>query len=228
MSFEVLNIYPLSVPDCLPSRVVDRSELTVLGLEVWRGLRRQQNLQRPSESTDIQTSIFHGQDFIKSHYIGAMRNCEVFLNFLYQWNHFVLSWPSQSTLRMDRHIYLRDLSFGSHLIWIRSKVWPKRCSDALTCNDNKLRSVLILAPWDNVIVACQYLEAVEIIEFEEYTKIFLRKQIPIGYKIAVDAIKASEKTIKFWVPIGSATTDVSLRTMYIHTIWNLITFLPTT
>ena len=34
VSFEVLNIYPLSVPDCLPSRVVDRSELTVLGLEV--------------------------------------------------------------------------------------------------------------------------------------------------------------------------------------------------
>ncbi len=78
-----------------------------------------------------------------------------------------------------------------------------------TSDDKKLRSVLHLAPEDNVVVACLDLKPGEFFEIVGHSPVKLHQRILIGHKVALCTIKKSEKIVKFGMPIGSAAEDIS-------------------
>jgi altronate dehydratase len=75
--------------------------------------------------------------------------------------------------------------------------------------------LLRLAPQDNVACATATLVAGQIVSMDDAT-ITVVTAIPIGHKVAVRAIAAGEKILKFGCPIGSATRDIKLGE-HVHT-----------
>ncbi len=67
--------------------------------------------------------------------------------------------------------------------------------------------LLRLAPEDNVAVAAMAIEAGQTLPWEGRTITFAGA-IPTGHKVAVVAIAAGEKVIKYGAPIGSATCAI--------------------
>lgn len=63
-------------------------------------------------------------------------------------------------------------------------------------------------PVDNVLIAAIALQAGEKILWEG-NEIAIKELIPLGHKIAFKSIKCGEKVIKYGLPIGSATQDIS-------------------
>ena len=72
-------------------------------------------------------------------------------------------------------------------------------------NDPRL---LLLDPADNVFVAIRTIEAGETLCLGG-AKVAVPQRITLGHKIAVRAIRAGEKILKYRAPIGSATRDVA-------------------
>jgi hypothetical protein len=67
--------------------------------------------------------------------------------------------------------------------------------------------VLVLAPADNVGVAIKDLAAGEVVIVDS-RPITCVDAVALGHKIALTAIAAGQKIIKFGAPIGSATRDI--------------------
>ena len=61
-----------------------------------------------------------------------------------------------------------------------------------TSDDKKSRSVLHLAPENNVVVACHDLKPGEFFEIEGHSPVKLHQRILIGHKVALRAIKKLE------------------------------------
>lgn len=77
------------------------------------------------------------------------------------------------------------------------------------------RRLLLLAPEDNVLVACCDLPAgAELLVDGEPVR--LEREVPTGHKIARRAIAAGEKVVKYGAPIGSARTPIA-KGDYVHT-----------
>ena len=72
----------------------------------------------------------------------------------------------------------------------------------------KLRSVLHLAPEDNVVVACRDLKSGEFFEIMGHSPVKLHQLILIGHKVALRAIKKLGKIVKFGMPVVSAREDI--------------------
>ena len=67
--------------------------------------------------------------------------------------------------------------------------------------------LLRIAPQDNVAVAVAALEPGHQVTFEDQT-ITIEDPIPMGHKVALTAIAAGGKVVKYGAPIGSATRDI--------------------
>lgn len=77
------------------------------------------------------------------------------------------------------------------------------------------RRVLVLAPEDNICVACQDLDpGTELLIDGTPTR--LAEAIPTGHKLARRAIAAGEKVVKYGAPIGSARQAIAAGS-YVHT-----------
>jgi altronate dehydratase small subunit len=85
-------------------------------------------------------------------------------------------------------------------------------TDATDATD---RSVLLLSPEDNVVVACRDLVEGEQVAIEGITLI-LTCAVPTGHKLARRAIRAGERVLKYGAPIGSARVAVAAGD-YVHT-----------
>jgi altronate dehydratase small subunit len=89
-------------------------------------------------------------------------------------------------------------------------------------NDSRL---LQLAPGDNICAARSTIETGETILIEG-REITVPEQIPTGHKIAIQAIAAGEKVLKYGAPIGSATEPIAPGD-YVHTHNLKSDYLPT-
>lgn len=88
--------------------------------------------------------------------------------------------------------------------------------------------LLLLAPEDNVVVACRDLREGEAVVIDG-TAVRLAEPVPTGHKIGRRAVAAGERVVKHGAPIGSATRDIApgervhthnLRSDYIEsTLW---------
>ncbi|MCL6608584.1 MAG: UxaA family hydrolase [Geminicoccaceae bacterium] len=77
------------------------------------------------------------------------------------------------------------------------------------------RRLLLLAPEDNVLVACGDLPAgTELVIDGEPVR--LAREVPTGHKLARRAIAAGEKVVKYGAPIGSAREPIA-KGAYVHT-----------
>lgn len=86
---------------------------------------------------------------------------------------------------------------------------------AQTVAESTDRRVLVLAPEDNICVACQDLEAgTELII--DGAAVRLPQAVPTGHKLARRDIAAGEKVIKYGAPIGSARLPITAGA-YVHT-----------
>jgi len=65
-----------------------------------------------------------------------------------------------------------------------------------------------LSPPDNVAVALRTLKSGETVALEGHP-IVIRKQIPVGHKLAARAIAMGERVIKYSCQIGTAKTDIA-------------------
>ena len=81
--------------------------------------------------------------------------------------------------------------------------------------DGTDRRVLILAPEDNVAVACCDLEAGTVLALDG-TAVTLERPVPTGHKLARRAIGAGERVVKHGAPIGSAGEPIAAGA-YVHT-----------
>jgi altronate dehydratase len=70
------------------------------------------------------------------------------------------------------------------------------------------RRLLRLHPADNVVTVIVMIGAGEEIVIEG-TAVRTASGIPLGHKVATRAIATGEKVLKYGVPIGSATRDIS-------------------
>ncbi len=77
------------------------------------------------------------------------------------------------------------------------------------------RRVLLLAPEDNVVVACRDLDGGEEVAIDG-VPLVLPEPVPTGHKLARRAIRAGERVLKYGAPIGSARVDVAAGE-YVHT-----------
>ena len=68
--------------------------------------------------------------------------------------------------------------------------------------------VVVLAPEDNVAVACTTLEAGTVLEVGG-ARLKLERRVTTGHKVARRPIRAGEKVVKYGAPIGSATRDIA-------------------
>jgi hypothetical protein len=73
-------------------------------------------------------------------------------------------------------------------------------------NDSRL---LLLDGADNVFVVTQTLEAGQVLTVAG-ERITVPRRLALGHKLAARAIRAGETILKYGVPIGSATRDISL------------------
>ena len=70
------------------------------------------------------------------------------------------------------------------------------------------RRVVVLAPGDNVAVACATLEAGTTLLIDG-AEVVLDRRVTTGHKVARRPIRAGEKVVKYGAPIGSATRDIA-------------------
>ena len=75
--------------------------------------------------------------------------------------------------------------------------------------------VLRLAPEDNVAVAVITIDAGETVLLEGQP-VTAAQRIPAGHKLAITAISAGEKVVKYGLPIGSATCAIGAG-CHVHT-----------
>lgn len=75
--------------------------------------------------------------------------------------------------------------------------------------------ILVLAPADNVAVACRDLPAGETVRIDG-GEVTLEREVPTGHKLARRAIAAGETVLKYGAPIGSARAAIAPGT-YVHT-----------
>lgn len=87
------------------------------------------------------------------------------------------------------------------------------------------RRVLVLAPSDNVVVACTDLEAGTVLVIDGRS-VAIDQAVPTGHKLARRSIATGEKIVKYGAPIGSARMSIAAGA-YVHT-HNLISdYIPT-
>lgn len=77
------------------------------------------------------------------------------------------------------------------------------------------RRLLLLAPSDNVVVACCDLDQGVEVELDG-AAVRLGTAVPTGHKLARRAIAPGEKVLKYGAPIGSARTAIAAGE-YVHT-----------
>jgi hypothetical protein len=77
------------------------------------------------------------------------------------------------------------------------------------------RRILVLAPEDNIAVACCDLEAGSELVIDGRT-VRLEERVPTGHKLARGPIPAGQKIVKYGAPIGSARADIPAGA-YVHT-----------
>jgi altronate dehydratase len=77
------------------------------------------------------------------------------------------------------------------------------------------RRILLLAPEDNVVVACCDLPAGTELSIDGAV-VRLDREVPIGHKIARRPIAEGEKVIKYGAPIGSAREAIA-KGAHVHT-----------
>ncbi len=77
------------------------------------------------------------------------------------------------------------------------------------------RRLLLLAPEDNVVVACCDLPAGAELSIDG-EPVRLDRDVPTGHKLARRAIAAGEKVIKYGAPIGSARVPIA-KGSHVHT-----------
>lgn len=87
------------------------------------------------------------------------------------------------------------------------------------------RRLLRLHPDDNVAAVADTIEPGETIAFDGGV-ITMTDRVPIGHKVAIRAIAAGEKVVKYGAPIGSATQDIRPG-QYVHTHNLASDYLPT-
>jgi altronate dehydratase len=78
-----------------------------------------------------------------------------------------------------------------------------------------MNPVLVISGADNVATALEPLEAGRIVDLGGIT-VTIAEAIPRGHKVALRAIPAGERVIKYGSPIGSASTDIAAGT-HVHT-----------
>ena len=69
--------------------------------------------------------------------------------------------------------------------------------------------LLFLNPRDNVCTAISPIASGVTLQING-TKVLVEKNIPLGFKVAACNIAINETIVKYGVPIGSATQDISL------------------
>jgi hypothetical protein len=87
------------------------------------------------------------------------------------------------------------------------------------------RRVIVLAPEDNVCVACQDLDAGTLLPIDG-VPVRLAQAVPTGHKLARRAIAAGEKVVKYGAPIGSAREPIAAGA-YVHTHNLASDYIPT-
>ena len=70
-----------------------------------------------------------------------------------------------------------------------------------------MKAVLVISERDNVATALEALEAGRVIAGT--VPFTVREAIPRGHKVALCAIPAGERVIKYGSPIGSASSDIA-------------------
>lgn len=86
--------------------------------------------------------------------------------------------------------------------------------------------LLVLAPGDNIAVARQEIAAGTRLLLAGHT-VLLGRDLGFGHKLALAAIPAGAKVIKYGAPIGSATTDIAVGD-YVHNHNVASDYLPNT
>jgi altronate dehydratase len=90
--------------------------------------------------------------------------------------------------------------------------------------DREITRLVRLSPEDNVAVAVSAIQAGETVMLEG-RPVTAVEPIPAGHKIALTAIQARQKVLKYGLPIGSATCDIAAG-RHVHT-HNLVSdYLP--
>ena len=85
--------------------------------------------------------------------------------------------------------------------------------------------VLLLAPGDNIAVACAALPAGTEREIAG-GRVVLQKDVNVGHKFAVRRIAKGERIVKYGAPIGSASRDIGPGE-YVHTHNVASDYIPT-
>ena len=67
--------------------------------------------------------------------------------------------------------------------------------------------VIHLSPLDNIVVLTRSVQAGDAIDLDG-RPVFMQQPLGLGHKLALRRIAASEKILKYGVPIGSATRDI--------------------
>jgi hypothetical protein len=81
------------------------------------------------------------------------------------------------------------------------------------------KTLLHLAPTDQVAVALRDIAAGETLSLGNGEQTIATGPVPFGFKIAVRAIAAGEKVTKYRVPIGSASTAIAVGEMvHVHNL----------
>ena len=78
-----------------------------------------------------------------------------------------------------------------------------------------MNPVLVISGADNVATALEPLDPGRIVDLGGIT-VTIAEAIPRGHKVALRAIPAGERVIKYGSPIGSASTDIAAGT-HVHT-----------
>ena len=69
-------------------------------------------------------------------------------------------------------------------------------------------NVILLAPDDNVVVACEQIAAGAVIEVSGQTLV-VKDSVELGHKIACRDIQPDDKIVKYGAPIGRANKAIS-------------------
>ena len=78
-----------------------------------------------------------------------------------------------------------------------------------------MNPVLVISGADNVATALEPLDPGRIVDLGG-TTVTIAEAIPRGHKVALRAIPAGERVIKYGSPIGSASSDIAAGT-HVHT-----------
>lgn len=85
--------------------------------------------------------------------------------------------------------------------------------------------LILMDPQDNVFVTRQPIENGETLQFDT-CQLMILENIPLGFKIARRSLRAGEKVIKYGVPIGSTTRDITAgEIIHVHNMMS--DYLPT-